>query len=99
MNTFIPKSEFLKKRALDLHRSGENNREIARRLGVSESTIDRWVRAAKPENRPFITEAIDHAERMNTIRWAGSELPTLAYVPHIKLHRDSKYKMVKHGTA
>lgn len=84
MNTFIPKSEFLKKRALDLHRSGEYNREIARRLNVSSTTIDRWVNAAKP---------VSHMERMEVLRWAEPELPVLPFVPHITLTPQSKYRM------
>lgn len=92
MNKFAPKSDFLRQRALSLHRSGVPCNDISRMLKITGSdTVRRWVKQI--DRRPVITSAIDHAEKMNAIRWSGSELPTLAFVPHIKLSPESKYVM------
>ena len=93
MNTFIPKSKFLRKRALDLHRSGDSFVEIARKLQIGKSTAQRW--AAIANKKPTITKMVNKAELAAAVYYA--ELPTLAFVPHIKLTSASKYQMVRPG--
>jgi hypothetical protein len=88
MNKFSPKSEFLKKRASSLHRSGYSTEEISRMLQICQTTAYTWLNSEFRKHKgtrglykpPLPFEPV-------------GLLPTLAFVPHIKLTKNSKYTM------
>ena len=81
-------SDFLKRRALSLHRSGRNPVEIAGMLHIDPTTARRWIKPLLSERR-LTRQAVDYAEKMGR----EPDLPTLSYVPHIELTANSKYIM------
>lgn len=92
MNKFAPKAEFLRPRAISLHRSGYNIAEISRMLKVDHHAARSWITPEAGERR-LLTKQIKYAERMAAIRYQCPSLPTLAFVPKIQLTPMSKYRM------
>lgn len=86
---YSPKGEFLKRRAVSLHRSGYRQCEIADMLHISAHLVYDWTK--RPDRS--LHRSLERAERAAAIREAPSVLPVLAFVPHIELTKNSKYQM------
>lgn len=90
---YAPKPIFLKQRAMSLHRSGISPAEISRMLQISKNTAYIWL-SDEYREKSTIRRAVKRAEQLSvTRREAASSLPTLPFVPHIELTKNSKYRM------